>query len=195
MGSSNTVPELLILRSAVPPDILELYEIPICNRREDMDFKQIKMGHPDTITAITDDTIYRIAEVKLFSDSEMNRRLRDLHQDLLWKSKTKNKHREVGFFWNLSNLDDVKVIYGKENGLFSGRDIESFADFMSIYAMTAVCNDGTIYTMVKLSEFDPILLKKVYNEGIGKGMYSGMKNVAKHASKIGIKYHCSVKRR
>ena len=82
------------------------------------------------------------------------------------------------------------------NGLFSGADLKSFVDYVSIYAMTAVCNDGTIYTIHKTRDFDPIALMTYYNIGIQKGgEYSGIKNVAKNASKIGIRYKCSIKRR
>ena len=82
------------------------------------------------------------------------------------------------------------------NGMFSGADLKSFADYASIYAMTAVCNDGTIYMIHKTSAFNPIALMLYYSEGIEKGdEYSGIKNVAKNARKIGIIYRCSVKRR
>ena len=62
--------------------------------------------------------------------------------------------------------------------------------------MTAICNEGTIYMIHKTAEFDPIALMMYYNLGIQNGgEYSGIKNVAKNASKIGIRYKCSIKRR
>ena len=39
------------------------------------------------------------------------------------------------------------------NGLFSSKDINTFADYDSIFMMTAVCNDGTIYMMRKEENF------------------------------------------
>jgi len=81
------------------------------------------------------------------------------------------------------------------NGLFSTADLASFADFNSIYAMAAICNDGTIYMMKKTLDFNPVLLFRYYNDGLGKGIYSGMKNVARNAGRIGVEYKCSVKRR
>lgn len=82
------------------------------------------------------------------------------------------------------------------NGMFSGADLKSFADYASIYAMTAVCNDGTSYSIYKTHTFDPIALMVYYNIGIQEaGEYSGIKHVARNASKIGVKYKCSVKRR
>ena len=138
----------------------------------------------------------------------------------------KNNSNEVGFFWNLNDLDEVFVVNGTQksislsdamlrnwikiapknsivvmhnhprNGMFSGTDLKSFADYVSIYAMTAICNDGTIYSIHKTETFDPIALMVYYNIGIQKGgEYSGIKHVAKNASKIGIKYKCSIKRR
>ena len=188
--------------------------------------QQIKRGQEDTITILTPDIIEQIPKVKLFHNSKMDLRLFELHKALLNVSMKKNNSNEVGFFWNLNNLDEVFVIKGTQksislsddvlwnwiktapkysivvmhnhprNGLFSGADLKSFVDYVSIYAMTAVCNDGTIYTIHKTAEFDPIGLMMYYNLGIQKGgEYSGIKNVAKNASNIGIKYKCSIKRR
>ena len=190
------------------------------------ELQQIKKGRTDTITVITPEIIERIPKVKLFNNNEMDLKLYNFHKELLDVSMKKNNSNEVGFFWNLNNLDEVFVIKGSQksitlsdtivcnwiktapkysivvmhnhprNGLFSGADLKSFVDYVSIYAMTAVCNDGTIYTIYKTSEFDPIALMVYYNNGIQKGgEYSGIKHVAKNASKIGIKYKCSIKRR
>lgn len=100
------------------------------------------------------------------------------------------------------------------NGLFSGLDIQSFIRLNSIYIMTAICNDGTIYMMRKESNFNPLKMSMYYNEGVEqskkeynnkntkkssnidtKSCYYGVKNVAKHAKEIGITYRCSVKRK
>ena len=190
------------------------------------ELQQIKKGKEDTITIINLETIGLIPKVELFSDKEMNERLYQHHKKLLNMSMTKNSSYEVGFFWNLNNLEEVFIIKGNQksislsddilrnwiktapkysivvmhnhprNGLFSGADLKSFVDYVSIYAMTAVCNDGTIYTINKTAEFDPIALMMYYNIGLEKGgEYSGIKNVAQNASKIGIKYKCSIKRR
>lgn len=51
------------------------------------------------------------------------------------------------------------------NGLFSYKDIESFCDFDSIFLMTAVCNDGTIYMMRKETDFNALAMQRYYNEG------------------------------
>ena len=191
------------------------------------EFQQIKRGKKDTITIIEPDVVQKIAKIKLFQQAEMDSLLHKLHQDLLIMSMRKNRSREVGFFWNLNELDKVYRLSGDEtcislasnveirnwiktapmnsilvmhnhprNGLFSGADLKSFATYNSIYAMTAVCNDGTIYMMKKTEKFDPFALMMYYSIGIAKGKeYSGIKYVAKNAHKIGIVYRCSVRRR
>lgn len=189
------------------------------------ELQQIKKGKDGTITIINFETIELIPKVKLFSDKEMNEKLYQHHKRLLNISMKKNSSHEVGFFWNLNNLEEMFIIKGNQksislsddilrnwiktapkysivvmhnhprNGLFSGADLKSFVDYVSIYAMTAVCNDGTIYSITKTAEFDPIALMMYYNRGLEMGgEYSGMKNVARNASKIGIKYKCSIKR-
>ena len=188
--------------------------------------QQIKKGKEDTITVLTLELIEKIPKVKLFHDNEMDMKLYNHHKDLLNIAMKKNNSKEVGFFWTLNDLYEVFVVKGTQrsislsdemlrnwikiapknsivvmhnhprNGMFSGADLKSFADYVSIYAMTAVCNDGTIYSIHKTEAFDPIALMVYYNIGIQKGgEYSGIKYVAKNASKIGIKYKCSIKRR
>jgi len=190
------------------------------------ELQQIKKGKEDTITVLTPDVIEKIPKVKLFHNREMDMALYNHHKNLLNVSMKKNNSHEVGFFWNLNHLDEIFVVKGSQkrislsdeklrgwiktapknsivvmhnhprNGMFSGSDLKSFADYASIYAMTAVCNDGTIYSIHKTQEFDPIALMVYYNVGIQKGgEYSGIKHVAKNASKIGIRYKCSIKRR
>lgn len=190
------------------------------------ELQQIKKGKEGTITLINPSIIEQIPKVELFDNEEMNKKLYEHHKELLNVSMKKNASNEVGFFWNLNNLEEVFIVKGNQksislsddilrnwikiapkysivvmhnhprNGLFSGADLKSFVDYVSIYAMTAVCNDGTIYTINKTAEFDPIALMMYYNMGIEMGgEYSGIKNVARNASKIGIKYKCSIKRR
>ena len=190
------------------------------------ELQQIKKGKEDTISILKPEIIEKIPKVKLFNNNEMDIKLYNHHKELLNVSMKKNNSNEVGFFWNLNNLDEIFVVKGNQksislsddilrnwiktapkysivvmhnhprNGMFSGADLKSFVDYASIYAMTAVCNDGTIYSIHKTEAFDPIALMVYYNDGIkNTGEYSGIKNVAKNASKIGIKYKCSIKRR
>lgn len=162
-----------------------------------MDFQQQKTGR-DNYTVINDDIIGKIAQVQAFEDAMMNNMLYMHHKELLQYAKNKNRHKEVGFFWNLDNIEeDCLKVKGKingfnihdvpeisslvknpynirnvvimhnhpRNGMFSGADIRSFTDFNSIYLMTAVCNDGTIYMLRKEENFNPFLMEKYYSEG------------------------------
>lgn len=68
---------------------------------------------------------------------------------------------------NPYNILTVVVMHNHpRNGLFSGADIKSFTDFNSIYLMTAVCNDGTIYMLRKEINFNPFLMEKFYSDGV-----------------------------
>ncbi len=118
-----------------------------------------------------------------------------------------NDKNEVKQLVTYGSICSIAVLHNHPiNGLFSSKDIHSFADYDSIYLMTAVCNDDTIYMMRKEQNFNPLLLVEYYNYGVTKYItennttntkpyYSGIKYVAKHAKKIGITYKCSVKRK
>jgi len=69
-----------------------------------MELQQIKTGRPDTVTAITDETIDRIAKTHMFDDSRLNEKLHELHQELLSDSKNKNNNCEVGYFWDWCDI-------------------------------------------------------------------------------------------
>lgn len=81
------------------------------------EFQQIKRGRDDTITVIEHQTIENIARVRMFNDAFMDNRLFNLHQDLLRTAMNKNNNYEVGYFWNLSNLEEVYKIKGSVNGV------------------------------------------------------------------------------
>ena len=92
------------------------------------------------------------------------------------KEPLKIKGQKNGF--NMNENIDVKALVDSvhimsvvvmhnhpRNGLFSSKDINTFADYDSIFMMTAVCNDGTIYMLKKEENFSPQALKKYYEEG------------------------------
>jgi hypothetical protein len=81
------------------------------------------------------------------------------------------------------------------NGLFSYRDLASFIKYDSIYAMTIVCNDGTIYTMSKTVDFNGNALLEYYNQNISHKRYGAIKSIAHNAKKFGVIYKCSVRRK
>lgn len=70
------------------------------------------------------------------------------------------------------------------NGLFSGADIRSFIDFNSIYLMTAVCNDGTIYMIRKEISFNPLLMEKYYNDGVAMSKKAAQAEILRKAKRL-----------
>lgn len=86
---------------------------------------------------------------------------------------------------NPYNLLTVVVMHNHpRNGLFSGADIRSFIDFNSIYLMTAVCNDGTIYMLRKETNFNPLLMEKYYNEGVALSSKAAQAEKLRKAKKL-----------
>lgn len=114
----------------------------------------------------------------------MNTKLYGHHKDLLNISMKKNNSNEVGFFWNLNNLDEIFVVKGNQKSI-------SLSDTV----LRNWIKTAPKYSIHKTELFDPISLMVYYNDGIkNNGEYSGIKNVAKKASKIGIRYKCSIKK-
>ena len=86
---------------------------------------------------------------------------------------------------NPYNLLTVVVMHNHpRNGLFSGADIRSFIDFNSIYLMTAVCNDGTIYMLRKEKNFNPLLMQKYYNDGVALSEKAAQEERLRKAKKL-----------
>lgn len=83
------------------------------------------------------------------------------------------------------NLMSVVVMHNHpRNGMFSGVDIRSFIDFDSIYLMTAVCNDGTIYMLRKERAFQPFLMEQYYNDGVEQSRKAVQREQAQKARKL-----------
>lgn len=88
---------------------------------------------------------------------------------------------------NTNNYDSIVIMHNHpRNGLFSSADIQSFIDFDSVYLMTAVCNDGTIYMVRKEKNFNPLLMQKYYNEGKNRSKYEALQEKLKKAKKLGL---------
>lgn len=182
-----------------------------------MDFQQIKTGL--SITNIVQSTIDNIPRIQAFKDARMNDLLYKYHRELLYRAMTKNQNKEVGFFWNLMDLEQKPLeIMGADNGfnlkdnydvfrlvdnmnswysvvvmhnhprngLFSAKDIDTFADYGSIYMMTAVCNDGTIYMMKKEMNFNSSLLRKYFNEGAKESVKEANAERLRKGKKLGL---------
>lgn len=182
-----------------------------------MEFQQIKTGKD--ITKIDENIIEKIAQIKAFKNPEINKLLWEHHKALLRRAQKKNSSKEVGFFWDLDNLEkapleiigsingfnissnesvnrlvkdsynllNVVVMHNHpRNGLFSSADIRSFIDFNSIFIMTAVCNDGTIYMLRKEENFNPFLMEDYYNEGVKQSEMATKSDLIRKATKLHI---------
>ncbi len=106
-----------------------------------------------------------------------------------------------------NNLDAYKVLEsaGKNRllfmhnhpstGTFSGEDFKYFCNHESLYMMTAIGNDGTIYALTKTPQFDMRVLgeyskKADWYKSIGK-INNGtlaMKDILKIANQYGLEY-------
>lgn len=96
-----------------------------------MEFQQIKTGK--NITLISDDTIEKIAQVKVFPDNEANILLYKHHKNLLRIAQKKNNSKEVGLFWNMNDYDSEPLrIYGGVNG-FSISNSDSVRRLLNDY--------------------------------------------------------------
>lgn len=188
-----------------------------------IDFKQRRTSR--NVTIITDDIINRISKTRMFDmDADKNNRLYELHRYLLRYSMSKNESCEVGILWNIIS-DEYIVIKGTENGIslrgdskannwleysyknslvflhnhprnsiFSFMDLQSFCDYETIVAMTAVCNDGRIHMMRKETDFNSGAVNLMYSNALNHSK-SGINEIIKNASKLGLLYRCSVSHR
>ena len=173
---------------------------------------------------IDERTIEKISKTKLFNDNKLNDKLFKLHKELLRIAKNKNDSNEVGILWNIMT-DEYVIERGNDTGInmrnntkmmrmldesycnslvfihnhprnscFSFVDLKSFCDYDALIAMTAVCNDGRIHIMRKEADFNPNTISVEYNEYVKRNM-SGISNIIKNASKLGLLYRCSVTRK
>jgi hypothetical protein len=92
-----------------------------------LDFQQQKTGLYN-YTAITDEIISKISCIKAFETKEMaeqntelNNMLYNYHKELLLHAKNKNKNMEVGYFWDLNNLEKKPLVI---NGTMQGFSIQ-----------------------------------------------------------------------
>ena len=176
----------------IQPEVIQkIAKIKLFNQRE-MDAALYKL-HQDLLTISMKKN--KSCEVGFFWNLMEPDTVYKLRGDETCISLSSNK--EIRNWIKTAPVNSIVVMHNHpRNGLFSGADLKSFATYNSIYAMTAVCNDGTIYMMKKTEKFDPFALMMYYSNGITEGKeYSGIKYVAKNAHKIGIEYRCSVRRR
>lgn len=103
-----------------------------------MKFQQIKTG-VGNYTPIEEDTIEKIACIKAFSDAKLNAMLWKYHQELLRYAKNKNENKEVGFFWDLNNVEkNCLKIKGEINGFSIHDKPEVFQLVSNPYSIASV---------------------------------------------------------
>jgi hypothetical protein len=133
---------------------------------------------------ITDVAIQNIKKVDIdgFSDAQ-NKRLQELHKDLLTTAKNRNNSNEVLKVWNTYTNEVVEML-GSENNVdpsgnpyvtelmhnsyfkelvflhnhpsasgFSGEDVKTFLKNPEIGVMTVVTNQGEVYLLRKNDDF------------------------------------------
>lgn len=87
-------------------------------------------------------------------------------------------------------------------GTFSGEDFKTFCNNDSLYIMTVIGNDASVYVLVKTKDFDKRVLveyaklaQKYYEMGYKNNNGTiAMKKILKNASKYGIEYKKGRKR-
>lgn len=168
----------------------------------------------ETINSIAKVRVFEGKDAK-----ELNEYLYELNKKVLSLAKNKNRSWEVGALWNTvtnkvywfrgndtgisvkSNKNGEIELYngsGKtliwthnhpRNRGFSSADMNSFIFRESILAMIAVCNDGRIHTLFKMTNFNEDKCTYYYNMAKPGEKF---RNVVKHQNEIGVWYRCSV---
>ena len=145
----------------------------------------IKERNKKSITAITDNSIEKVPEVKIqgYTD-EQCKFIKSQHQELLKYSRDNNGNKEVAFVFDcdLSNrkefmgsddkLDFGSSLYGKDlfvmhnhprNGSYSITDLIFFRDNINVKTFTIIKNNGNIEYIIKDLDFDYSKFKLEYD--------------------------------
>lgn len=144
---------------------------------------------------ITDKVIQSISRIKIPTfDAEENRKIQEVHKEVLRVAQRKNKSGEVGclismetwicrFIIGTENMVSITqdensyhMVKGlprnslifihnhPRNTLFSEMDIRSFLKADNIWLMTVVCNNGRIHLLMKHPDFNSFSAEIGYNE-------------------------------
>ena len=187
-------------------------------------FEQKRRNRPIKITQIAIDKV-PLAHIDGFTEEE-DLFIQNMHKRLLLTSMKLNDSNEVGIMvdiiewmtWTIlgdsnevetrKNPDAYIALKGNRKntlifihnhpstGTFSGVDFKTFCSNESLYAMTVVGNDGSVYTLVKsptfnshdaLSYYHDLAMDK-YKDYPNNGTMA-MKELLKTCEKIGLSYH------
>ena len=158
------------------------------------DFAQKNRRRPIAITEIAID---KVPQIHIFGfDTMQNQYIQSLHKLALKEAKQLNERcltneMEVGILVDIHSWD-YTVIRGR-----SAEDFKTFCMNKSLYIMSVVGNDGSVYLLIKNYDFDAerALLeyvrfaKEYYNKGyIRNNGTLAIKDILKHASNYGIIY-------
>lgn len=186
-------------------------------------FAQKKRNRPIAITDIAILKVPRVHIFGFKEDEDIF--IQKMHQKLLTMSKELNASKEVGIMIDIIEwqtwpiLGDANEVETKKNpdayialksyrkntlifmhnhpstGTFSGVDFKTFCDNDTLYAMTVVGNDGSVYTLTKVAGFDSgkalayyhDLAMNTYKEYVNNGTMA-MKELLENCEKIGLIY-------
>ena len=88
---------------------------------------------------------------------------------------------------NSRHIMNVVVMHNHpRNTPFSSQDINTFADYETIYMMTAICNDGKIHMLRKEEGFSSLNLKYYYELGVKQSEEAACKERNEKAKQKGI---------
>ncbi len=193
------------------------------------DFKQKIRNRPIVITDIAISKVPR-THLQGFNFEE-NGFIQEQHKRLLETAKEYNDSNEVGILIDIINWDtwlimgernniemkhnpeayEAMISHGKNTlmfmhnhpstSTFSGTDFKTFCNYDSLYFMTVVGNDGSVWVLTKQNGFDSGAALSYYAELAKKyNMYKNngtraMKELLKNCDKIGLSYKIGGKKR
>ena len=155
----------------------------------------IKERNKKSITAITDNSIEKVPEVKIqgYTD-EQCKFIKSQHQELLKYSRDNNGNKEVAFVFDcdLSNRkefmgSDDKIefgstLYGKDlfimhnhprNSSYSDYDIQFFTTNANVKSLSIIKNNGNVEVISKTDSFTVDKMKTAYKRAFKKYVEQG----------------------
>lgn len=155
----------------------------------------IKERNKKSITAITDNSIEKVPEVKIqgYTD-EQCKFIKSQHQELLKYSRDNNGNKEVAFVFDcdLSNrkefmgsddkIDFGSTLYGKDlfimhnhprNSSYSDYDIQFFTTNANVKSLSIIKNNGNVEVISKTDSFTVDKMKTAYKRAFKKYVEQG----------------------
>lgn len=160
---------------------------PYINDDYGIDNEEISSGYIDKVYPITQKAINDINVPKIENLSEEeNKKLKDIHKELLTIAKNENESKEVAFKMN-SLYEKPTVVFGTgteldlgfsetkfvfhnhpNNEWFSNKDLAYFVTHKKTQFIGMIKNNGKAYFLEKTEEFDFEKYFIIYNRGVKK---------------------------